>query len=253
MFEVQAVIARTYAAAQSAGTKRDGFDLCSTTHCQLYQPARLQTSRWAPLAAEAADTAAQVLWFDGAPASALFHADCGGHTSAAGDVWGGTAAPTCPARRHGAGRGAHATGRYEMGRGELRAALNADARTRVGEKLERHRGRRGATTPAARDDRALKAARTARARRGAPRGPHPRVRRKVDPKHAIPGVPAGRALRLRRQGVRPRRRAVPGRRLRPPRAGAGPSRCSRATTRHAADRASLVHCQNCQNCHNCQI
>ena len=34
-----------------------------------------------------------VLWYGTAPASALFHADCGGHTSAAVDIWGGTARP----------------------------------------------------------------------------------------------------------------------------------------------------------------
>ncbi len=82
MFEVQAVISRTYALAHLARHAQDGFDLCSTTHCQLFQPGRLRTSRWAAAAAEAvARTAGQVLWFDGAPADALFHADCGGHTS----------------------------------------------------------------------------------------------------------------------------------------------------------------------------
>jgi peptidoglycan hydrolase-like amidase len=92
MLEVQAVIARTYATAHIGRHEREGYDLCSTTHCQLYQPSRLKSSSWAPLAEQAtAHTAGMVLWYGNGPASALFHADCGGHTSAAVDIWGGTA------------------------------------------------------------------------------------------------------------------------------------------------------------------
>jgi stage II sporulation protein D len=137
MLEVQAVIARTYAAAHIGRHKRDGYDLCSTTHCQLYQPGRLKTSSWAPLAAEAAEhTAAQILWFDDAPASALFHADCGGHTSSARDIWGGTPRPYLGGSADdGAAQNAHASWRYEVSRADLIAALNADPRTRVGKTL----------------------------------------------------------------------------------------------------------------------
>jgi stage II sporulation protein D len=137
MLEVQAVIARTYAAAHVGRHRREGYDLCATTHCQLYQPARLKTSSWAPLAEEAVrHTAGQVLWYGTAPASTLFHSDCGGHTSAAADVWGGTARPYLGAAADdGAARAAHSTWRYETGRAELIAALNADPRTRVGKDL----------------------------------------------------------------------------------------------------------------------
>ena len=137
MLEVQAVIARTYAAAHSGRHKRDGYDLCSTTHCQLYQPGRLKTSSWAPLAVEAVEhTAAQILWFDDAPATALFHADCGGHTSSARDIWGG--APRAylgGSADDGAAQNAHASWRYEVSRADLTTALNADPRTRVGKTL----------------------------------------------------------------------------------------------------------------------
>jgi stage II sporulation protein D len=134
MLEVQAVIARTYAAAHVGRHQRDGYDLCSTTHCQLYQPGRLKTSSWAALAVKASEqTAAQVLWFDGGPASALFHADCGGRTSADTDIWGGPPKPYLTGRADdGAARSAHASWRYEVGRTELAAALNKDPRTRVG-------------------------------------------------------------------------------------------------------------------------
>jgi stage II sporulation protein D len=137
MLEVQAVIARTYATAHIGRHQREGYDLCSTTHCQLYQPSRLKSSSWAPLAREAsAHTAGMVLWFGDGPASALFHADCGGHTSAAVDIWGGTARPYLKAAiDDGPAQSAHTTWKYEAGRAELTAALNADTRTRVGKVL----------------------------------------------------------------------------------------------------------------------
>src|SRR5690349_14224969 len=43
IFEVQAVLARTYAAAHPGRHASDGFDVCDTTHCQLYEPDRLRT------------------------------------------------------------------------------------------------------------------------------------------------------------------------------------------------------------------
>ena len=137
MLEVQAVIARTYATAHIGRHRREGYDLCSTTHCQLYQPSRLKTSSWAPLAeAAAAHTAGMVLWYGTGPASALFHADCGGHTSAAVDIWGGMARPYLKAAADdGAAQSAHMTWKYEADRVELTKALNADARTRVGTEL----------------------------------------------------------------------------------------------------------------------
>ena len=134
MLEVQAVIARTYAIAHRSRHGGDGFDLCSTTHCQLYQPSRLKTSRWAGAAHEATvQTARMVLWHDESPARAVFHADCGGHTSAAGDIWSGTARPYLAARKDdGPAESAHTTWRFETDRKALAAALNSDARTRVG-------------------------------------------------------------------------------------------------------------------------
>ena len=137
MLEVQAVIARTYAAAHIGRHQRDGYDLCSTTHCQLYQPGRLKTSSWAPLAVEASkQTTSQILWFNAAPASTLFHADCGGHTSAATDIWGGTPRPYLASfADDGAAGNVHVSWRYEVGRDALTKALNADSRTRVGQVL----------------------------------------------------------------------------------------------------------------------
>ena len=139
MLEVQALLGRTYAVGHLGRHAREGYDVCDRTHCQLYQPARLTTSRWAPQGADAVRrTAAQVLWFDGAPALAVYHADCGGRTSAAAEVWGGTVRPYLVSRADdGAASEAHASWRYEATAAAVRDALNGDARTRVGRRLDR--------------------------------------------------------------------------------------------------------------------
>jgi stage II sporulation protein D len=133
MFEVQAIIGRTYAVAHVGRHQREGFDLCATTHCQLFDPARLQSSRWSAAVSEAVrQTEGIVLAFDGRPAQALFHADCGGHTSAAADVWGGDARAYLVSRADGGpARAAHATWTYRASGDAVAKALNADTRTRV--------------------------------------------------------------------------------------------------------------------------
>ena len=138
MHEVQAVVARTYAMASRGRHAADGFDVCSTTHCQLYEPSRLQTSRWAASArTAAARTSGMVLWHKQAPVTALFHADCGGHTSTAVNVWGGTARPYITARPDDDIEGVvHAPWRYEVPAAELLRALNADARMGVGRRID---------------------------------------------------------------------------------------------------------------------
>ena len=134
MLEVQAVIARTYAVANLRRHAGQGYDLCSSTHCQLYEPSRLKTSRWARLAAAAVKlTAGQLLWHRGAAVNTLFHADCGGHTSTSSAAWGGTSQPyLVAAPDDGPAKGAHAEWGYRIPLADLTRALNADTRTSVG-------------------------------------------------------------------------------------------------------------------------
>ena len=138
MYEVQAVIARTYALTNRGRHAKDGFDLCSLTHCQLYEPARLGTSRWADVVRAATQrTAGEVLWFANAPARAFFHADCGGHTSGAAAVWGGLGPAYLAAQKDSVPEGnAHAEWTFEPRVDAMRLALNSDPRTAVGEKLD---------------------------------------------------------------------------------------------------------------------
>jgi stage II sporulation protein D len=137
LFEVQAVLARTYAVTNAGRHASEGFDLCSTTHCQLYELAQLTSSRWARLAHDAVrHTTGKLLWFGDQPARAVYHADCGGHTSDATAVWGGASVPyliaapdTCATE--------HSDWSFEARATALRVALNADARTDVGATLDR--------------------------------------------------------------------------------------------------------------------
>ena len=139
VYEVQTVIARSYAVSNRGRHAKQGFDLCATTHCQIYEPARFTTSRWAATARAAARrTADEVLWFAGAPARAVFHADCGGHTSHAAEVWGGAAPAYLSGRRDTVdSAAAHAQWVSETGVEALKAALNTDVRTAVGATLDR--------------------------------------------------------------------------------------------------------------------
>jgi stage II sporulation protein D (peptidoglycan lytic transglycosylase) len=130
MLELQTIIGRTYAVSHLGRHAREGFDLCSTTHCQLYEPRRLLTSRWATASSEAvARTAGVILTFERQPAQALFHADCGGYTSRASAVWGGADQPYLVARPDdGAASDAHAAWQYEVALADLSVALDVSGR-----------------------------------------------------------------------------------------------------------------------------
>jgi stage II sporulation protein D (peptidoglycan lytic transglycosylase) len=137
MLEVQAVIGRTYALAHLNRHANEGFDVCATTHCQLFEPSRMTTSRWAGQSSEAVrQTTGTVLWFRDHPAEALFHADCGGRTSRADDVWSGLGQPYLVSLADdGPAASAHATWRYETTEAAMIAALNKDSRTKIGSTL----------------------------------------------------------------------------------------------------------------------
>jgi stage II sporulation protein D len=75
-----AIAARTFTVVNMG--RHEGFDLCDTTHCQVWRPAASMASRRAVLA-----TAGQVLTYNGVPAEVFYSASCGGHTERAGDVW----------------------------------------------------------------------------------------------------------------------------------------------------------------------
>jgi stage II sporulation protein D len=135
LFELQALIARTYVAANPGRHRQAGADVCDTTHCQLYRPASDAHVHRERLDAAMARSADRFILFDGAPIQALFHSSCGGATSAADAVWGGTArAYLTSATDTVCARATPWTMRLE--RPALVRVLDADPRTRVDGRLD---------------------------------------------------------------------------------------------------------------------
>ncbi|MBQ3834875.1 MAG: SpoIID/LytB domain-containing protein [Elusimicrobia bacterium] len=83
--KTQAVISRTYAAKNVGKHAKDGFDVCSTVHCQVYGGASCENKK-CNLAVH--DTKGEVVLYKGELAQTLFHAACGGHTDDPKYVWG---------------------------------------------------------------------------------------------------------------------------------------------------------------------
>lgn len=83
--KVQSVAARSFALASRGRHASEGYDLCTTTHCQLYTGTAAEKS-----ASDAAikATRGEVLTYGGKPIEALFHTDSGGMTENSEDVWG---------------------------------------------------------------------------------------------------------------------------------------------------------------------
>lgn len=71
-----AVTARTYAIHFGSRHALDGFHFCDSTHCQNLRLADV-TPRLRKIVES---TAGKVIWYDGEPAAAYYHANCGGTT-----------------------------------------------------------------------------------------------------------------------------------------------------------------------------
>ncbi len=81
--KAQAVAARTYALFHLGDHARQGADLCSRVHCQVYRGAPGADSQaWRA----ARETAGQVLVWNGLLVDAMYHSACGGHTAPAWEV-----------------------------------------------------------------------------------------------------------------------------------------------------------------------
>ncbi len=85
--KAMAVAARTYAARMQGRHAKDGFDFCSTTHCQRFVTASDGSTK----AAQA--TEGEMLWYDAKPAFAVYSRSCGGKTEAVSAVWADEKAP----------------------------------------------------------------------------------------------------------------------------------------------------------------
>lgn len=79
------VVARTYALKNLGRHRGEGFDFCSTVHCQRYGGVFAEDSRTNSLVEE---TRGIILTYQGKPASVVFHSESGGYTDSAKNVWG---------------------------------------------------------------------------------------------------------------------------------------------------------------------
>lgn len=86
--KAQAVAARTFVLKNRGKHKTDGYELCATTHCQVYDG----TQTFVVPDVAITRTCGEVLYYGGRTVDAPFHADSGGMTESAANVWGGNVA-----------------------------------------------------------------------------------------------------------------------------------------------------------------
>jgi len=85
--KAQAVVARTEALALSGRHGDEPFDVCSSTHCQVYGGATAELDRQ-DVRRAVESTRGEALFWSGKPApGAKYHACCGGVTESAGALW----------------------------------------------------------------------------------------------------------------------------------------------------------------------
>ncbi len=75
--KAQTVAARTYAVRNLGEFSSEGYDICSTPRCQVYGGMKVE-HRFSDRAI--AETAGQVVLFEGEPAETFYGSTCGGHT-----------------------------------------------------------------------------------------------------------------------------------------------------------------------------
>ena len=92
--KAQAVAARSFALKNRKRHDKEGFDLCKTTHCQMY--AGFEDFEIVNRAVN--ETRGEVLTFKEKIADTNFHADSGGMTEAVADVWGTNVAYLVPVK-----------------------------------------------------------------------------------------------------------------------------------------------------------
>ncbi len=75
--KAQAISARTYTLRGRSRHTSEGFDLCDNVHCHVYDGAQRETPAYVRAVA---DTAGQILTYNGRVASIMYASDCGGVT-----------------------------------------------------------------------------------------------------------------------------------------------------------------------------
>lgn len=84
VLKAQAVASRNYAAVNLNKHGQFGFDVCSGTDCQVYGGLDSENPR---TNAAVDDTIGQMIYYEGEPITAFFHASSGGYTESSENVW----------------------------------------------------------------------------------------------------------------------------------------------------------------------
>ncbi|HEY6247830.1 MAG TPA: SpoIID/LytB domain-containing protein [Pyrinomonadaceae bacterium] len=133
-----AIAIRTFALKNIGRHATDGYDFCSTTHCQRFVGATKSAEVDSRLPAAVRATEGQLLLDDrGQPIDAYFGASCGGETANIRELWG--AAPTLylrGVRDEYCDAGPHAKWTDTISRADLLRAVQSDSRTDVGNRLD---------------------------------------------------------------------------------------------------------------------
>ena len=82
--KAQAVISRTYALKNLGKHSKEGFDICSQVHCQVYGGASCETKN---CNRAVYDTKGEVVLYNNELAQTFFHSSCAGHTEDPKYVW----------------------------------------------------------------------------------------------------------------------------------------------------------------------
>lgn len=88
--KAQAILARTialYIKEVSRRHKKDGYDVCDDTHCQVYEGLRAESARSRDVVAA---TRGVIVTYHGRVAQVIYSSNCGGHTQSSSDLagWG---------------------------------------------------------------------------------------------------------------------------------------------------------------------
>ncbi len=82
--KAQAVAVRSYALTGKGTHSAQGFDMCATTHCEVYSGA---DGEYASTNQAVDETAGEVIYYEGKPVAAFYFANSGGHTENSEDAW----------------------------------------------------------------------------------------------------------------------------------------------------------------------
>lgn len=83
--KAQAVAARTFLLKNTGRHKSEGFDVCNTTHCQIYEGISVADAKTDKAIKE---TRGEILHYKNSVAFTNFHTDSGGMTESGLEVWG---------------------------------------------------------------------------------------------------------------------------------------------------------------------